>query len=446
MAEKIMAEGTMAKASMPEGERRDGPHRQGPRPLPLHLATVMGSWLGSRGALSLSRSGSPPWSAALSPQHEAIERALAGVNPEALAEAIDREGRRRLGLFLDGVTAYRHHPYRRDLPDAPVIWREGTTRLVDYGGEGVPALVVPSLINRAYILDLSAERSLLRAWPKMGVRPLLVDWDRPGPLERGFDLTAYIAGRLEAALDATLALTGRPPVVVGYCMGGLLALALAIRRHRDIAGLVLLATPWDFHAERAAQARLLAATAGPLAPLIGALGELPVDLLQALFAGIDPFQVPRKFQAFARLDAGSPRARAFVALEDWLNDGVPLAGSVAIECLVGWYGHNLPGRDQWRVAGEPVVPAGLGRPTLVVLPAGDRIVPPASASALAAAIPAAERLDPEAGHIGMIVGGSAEALVWRPVAAWIAACGGERGERVQAKPRRGKRRASARRG
>ena len=39
-------------------------------------------------------------------------------------------------------------------------------------------------------------------------------------------------------------------------------------------------------------------------------------------------------------------ARDFVALEDWLNDGVPLALPVARECLGGWYGDNVPGRGQ----------------------------------------------------------------------------------------------------
>ena len=38
-------------------------------------------------------------------------------------------------------------------------------------------------------------------------------------------------------------------------MGGLLTTALAQRRPRDIAGLALLATPWDFHADNAAAAQ-----------------------------------------------------------------------------------------------------------------------------------------------------------------------------------------------
>jgi polyhydroxyalkanoate synthase len=314
-----------------------------------------------------------------------------------------------------------------------VLWREGTTRLLDYGAapahgaapaapaHAPPVLVVPSLINRGYILDLSAERSFLRWLAGQGLRPFLVDWDRPGPEERDFTLTDYIAGRLEGALDAVLAETGQQPAVIGYCMGGLLALALALRRPDDVSGLALLATPWDFHADTSGQGALAAAALPGLAPLMEAYGELPVDIIQGLFAGLDPQLVLRKFLAFARLDPDSPRAAAFVALEDWLNDGVALSAPVARECLGGWYGDNTPARGTWRVAGEVIDPRRLALPSLCLIPAQDRIVPPASAQALAGALAGTEILRPRLGHIGMMVSAGAEDQVWRPLADWLTA-------------------------
>jgi len=72
----------------------------------------------------------------------------------------------RLHGLSAGIRAYQGHPYRRDLAAPPVLWREGTTRLFDFRPEGgQPVLFVPSLINRAYILDLSDEHSLLRWLP-----------------------------------------------------------------------------------------------------------------------------------------------------------------------------------------------------------------------------------------------------------------------------------------
>jgi len=388
--------------------------------MPVHLAMATATWLGSRGALAPSNGAWPGSSPAL----RSLREELARVEPRPLAAAIDRAVQDRLNRFLQGIQSYRRHAYRRQAEPVPELWQEGATRLLDYRSSAARdrapiVLVVPSLINRAYILDLMAERSLLRHLAGRGLRPLLVDWGRPGESERGFDLTAYIAGRLERALDAVLALAGGPVIVLGYCMGGLLALALATRRARDLAGLACLATPWDFHAEQPAQARLVGAIGAALEPLLGALGELPLDAMQTLFAGLDPLQVARKFLGFAGLDPESPRARLFVAVEDWLNDGVPLAAPVARECLTGWYGANTPAAGAWRVADRPVRPQSLDLPALVVVPDQDRIVPPASALALAAALPRATMLRPAAGHIGMIVGGTAVERLYRPLGDWL---------------------------
>jgi len=412
------------------GRQELGPNpRPGPRPLGLHLAVAALTWASSRAALPLLRNGSLPWKADLRQAAAALQASLVKLDPETAAAVLDRQINQRHKALLDGISAYRHHPYRRDLPSAPEVWREGTTRLLDYGAlaqgkagaGGPPVLVVPSLINRAYVLDLTAETSLLRWLVGKGVRPYLVDWDRPDTEERRFTLTDYIAGRLESALDAVLAATGQRPVVLGYCMGGLLALALALRRRADLSGLALLATPWDFHADTGAQSAQAASAARLLSPLLDTLGELPVDVIQALFAGLDPQLVVRKFLAFARLDPGHRKAESFVALEDWLNDGVPLAAPVARECLAGWYGENTPATGHWRVAGKAVDPARLDLPSLCVIPSGDRIVPPASALALCEAIPNAEILRPAAGHIGMVVGGRAVDLVWQPLLTWLKA-------------------------
>ncbi len=317
--------------------------------------------------------------------------------------------------LLAGIAAYRRHPYHRQLTDPPTLWSEGDSRLLDYGAAGhAPLLFVPSLVNRAYVLDLLAERSMLRWLAARRLRPLLLDWGWPGVADRMLDLAALVA-----RLGRALAVVGAPAVLVGYCMGGLLALAAALRWPRRVRGLALLATPWDFHAEGASGAEAIDRHMAEAEPLLAATGTLPVDALQAIFARVSPGAIPAKFRAFARMDPASDAARDFVALEDWLNDGVPLAAPVAHDVFRGWYRDNQPGRGQWRLDGRAVRPEKLRCPAFAAVPQRDRIVPPATALPLAARIPGCALHRPAAGHVGMTAGPRAEAMLWQPLLGWL---------------------------
>jgi polyhydroxyalkanoate synthase len=405
--------------------------RRGPRPLLLHLTLAM---LRS----TVSRATSPLWNAdwpnsSVAVILQSIRQSLQNEGQDGNRDgefmaAVVAETLRQDVALIEGIAAYRRHHLRRTLLDPPAIWSEGGTRLLDYGptagrvggsGDQLPVLFVPSLINRAYVLDLAEGFSMLRWLAARGVRPLLLDWGWPEEAERRFTLTDYVAGRMERAMSAAVQAAGKPPVLAGYCMGGTLAVAAAQRRPDLISGLALLAAPWDFHAPEAERAIQAAETLPLLEPALAFSHALPVDLLQSLFALLDPWSVAQKYREFARLPQDSPRARLFVALEDWLNDGVPLAAEVARACLSEWYGDNAPARGNWRIAGLPVDPAAITKPTFVAVPGRDRIVPPESARALVRLIPGAVLHQPAAGHIGMAAGARAEASLWRPLLSWM---------------------------
>lgn len=398
--------------------------RPGPRPLALHLNSALTILQGSLAALPSSRLGLIAWSASVRPQAESLAADLASSPPDAVARALAAEVAARYRAMLEGIRLYRAHPYVRDLQPAPTVWRAGGTRLTDYGGDGPPVLFVPSLVNRGYVLDLSTRRSLLRWLATQGFHPYLVDWDAPTEAERGLDLGGYVMQRLVPALEHLAFEHGGPLPVVGYCMGGDLALALALVRPQAVAALALLATPWDFHAEGGAgRGRLLVAGRDGIDASLRLGGEMPVDALQAFFLGLDPALSLKKFAAFAAMDQAGEGAADFVALEDWLNDGVPLVPGVARDCLIGWYGENVTARLGWQVDGRPVDPAALACPLLLAVPANDRIVPPGSARALgtraAAAGVAVTEIAPPLGHIGMVVGGRAAGQLWHPLADWL---------------------------
>jgi polyhydroxyalkanoate synthase subunit PhaC len=409
----------MSAAARPPRPSHPGPMlRRGPRPLLLHLSLAM-----MRSAVL--NSAWPSWSGAW-PSRTGAEEPLARIAEHVAQSGHGADSRFTQALltevwaqdrgFLAGIAAYRRHPYQREMEDPPSCWEEGGSRLLDYTTDraGPVVVAVPSLINRAYILDLMPGKSLMRYLAAERLQALLLDWGSPGPIERRFTLTDYIVGRLERALVSV----GRPVILVGYCMGGLLALSAALRRPDLVRGLALLATPWDFHAPDADRARALAGLLPALEPAMAATGALATDLLQMLFACLDPFGTPEKYRNFGRLDQAGAPARLVVAIEDWLNDGIPLAAPVARACLAEWYGENATAEGLWTIAGAPVDPTQLAQPAFIAIPNRDRIVPPESASALAELIPQATVHRPAAGHVGMAAGRRAETELWRPLRDW----------------------------
>src|SRR5262249_16473044 len=105
-------------------------------------------------------------------------------DPTALAVALQAEGLKRFDQLLSGIERYRHHPRHRTGPEAPVLWSQGTTKLRDYrtarDGKAPRLLVIPSLVNRYYILDLETDASFLRWSAAQGMAPFVMDWGAPG--------------------------------------------------------------------------------------------------------------------------------------------------------------------------------------------------------------------------------------------------------------------------
>lgn len=423
----------MPKPTAPPTPR---PHLSGPRPLNYHLATQILTWISCLGALPHWKNGSLSLSKTVNPsdpaksEHEKDLKVRAQKFEDAdFQQAVLDEALSRLREFSEGVYAYRLHPRKPRLPDPPVLAQAGSARLLDFGAlsgtlDGAPVLIIPSLINQAYILDLTEERSLVRYMAQAGLRPLLVDWGTPGETEAAYNLESYITGPLQTFYEISSDLSKTPPTLIGYCMGGLLALALANRNPSKINGMALLATPWNFHTGNLSHLGYLKALKPGMEVLLGQLGHLPVDILQVLFAGLSPSLTGSKFRAFSQMPAEGPGAQSFVALEDWLNDGVPLVSEVARDCLFGWYLENTPAKGKWQIDNQFVLPELLTCRTLSIIPENDYIVPPQSAQALADILPHNETRKIKTGHIGMVAGSHAKSTLYEPLVEWIQSCSG----------------------
>lgn len=403
--------------------------RGAPSPLILHLASALALYETGARLAPLANQSRFPWATPPDETSRSIAEAIASAGRLTMPLALRTESANRLAAMMRGIELYQQHHVRRSTPEPPTIWSRGAARLLDYGPEGAPPVfVVPSLINRPYILDLEKGASFIGALRNAGLRPFLLDWGAPGREEQALDLTGYAEHRLAPAFRTALEVSGATAMpVVGYCMGGTMAAALAQQFGPAVSRLAMLGAPWDF-AEMTPLRGALAAIglngrrdelAHMLKSVGAAFGAIPVHMLQMIFALLDPGLAARKFRRFASLDQNSIEARRFVLIEDWLNDGPPFSAPAAREALTGWLAENRTMRGTWRVFGTDTRADRLMQPTLVIAATGDRITPPAAAIPLSEIIPNARLLQPATGHVGMIVGGRARAQVWEPLSQFL---------------------------
>ena len=194
-------------------------------------------------------------------------------------------------------------------------------------------------------------------------------------------------------------------------------MAVAAAALTPVTKLATIAAPWHFSGFPAEGREMLAALWRSARPSAQRLGVLPMEILQSAFWSLDPARSVAKFEAFSQAVPDSDAARAFVALEDWANDGPPMSEAAAREMFEDLFEADQPGSGAWRVGGKRIDPAALACPKLNIVSTTDRIVPHATA------ISTGERLDLAQGHVGMVVGRHAEDRLWRPLSAWLSRTG-----------------------
>jgi hypothetical protein len=97
------------------------------------------------------------------------------------------------------------------------VWRDGKVVLYRFVGEQAPTrrtplLIVYALVNRPYMVDLQADRSLVQKLLALGQDVYVLDWGYPDRSERFQTLEDYLLRYIDGAVDALRAQwwPGRP--------------------------------------------------------------------------------------------------------------------------------------------------------------------------------------------------------------------------------------------
>ncbi len=371
--------------------------RKGPHPLSVHLGMAASSVAGMQEYSSLFKKSLN--------EHDAVE-------------------------MVRGIQMYLNHPYKAKSLPVEQVHKIGSvsvnTPVFAHKKEvnearSIPLLLVPSLVNKSNIMDITEEKSLLRWFSRHGIKTYLLDWgDFLKNDIKDIDFEELIETKLAKAIQAVSEIEGKPIDVLGYCMGGTLLPVVLSLVSDHIRRMILLASPWDFHLKEADLTQSVRLWSPTVLPVLAQRGHLPAEWIQALFASLGSGAATQKFIRFSKMDQDSVEAKLFVAVEDWLNDGVNIPADIAQHCIQEWFIKNSLASGDWCLPGYDDCTEKLEK-VLIVASHGDRLVPFGSALRIKEALACnkIDTLELQCGHISLIVGKKAVENVWNPILEWL---------------------------
>ena len=315
-----------------------------------------------------------------------------------------------------------------------VVHRENKWRLLRYrrhdrAGFQTPVLLVPSLINRHYVLDLSPGRSFVEFLLDQGHEVFMLDWGRPGSEDRYLsfdDITEHYLGRAMQRVGTYS--PDKRVHVLGYCLGGTLAAIHAAAHPGRFASLVALAAPVHFAVEGMLNEWMRLKSFNVHA-LVDGTGNVPWPLMQLAFHLLRPTLSLAKTAHLVDRAWDDEFLDGFFAIEAWGNDNVSFPGEAYRTYVEELYRGDAFFRGVFDLDGKRVSLSDIDCALKVISFEHDTIVPGPSAAALYEHSSSSDKhhLHLPGGHVGAVVSRKASTTLWPEISNWWA-------ERAATKP------------
>jgi polyhydroxyalkanoate synthase len=307
------------------------------------------------------------------------------------------------------------------------VWKRDKVVLYRYlplpfvqAARAAPVLICYALVNRPYVLDLRPDRSLLRSLLAAGLEVYLIDWGYPDDNDQGIALTDYVEKYLGGCVKHVLQTQGvRELNLVGVCQGGTLSLSYCALHPRQVANLVLLATPVDFHTSD----NLLSRWARHLdMEVLTAAGNLSGALLTGMFMALSPFRLMhQKYIGLLDQITDERALELFGRMEHWIFDSPDQAATAARQFVQWFYQENQLVRGALQLGSRTVSLERIRQPVLNIYGTRDHIVPPSATTILGRYLASRDYTEyaVDTGHIGLYVSRQAAQGVPARIASWL---------------------------
>ena len=308
------------------------------------------------------------------------------------------------------------------------VYEENKLELYHYESQtdeqhDVPILIVYALINRPYILDLQSDRSVVRTLLENGFDVYLIDWNEPSQLDSSLTLHDYVNRYMDNCVDVVRERSGQDSInLLGYCMGGTMSTMYAALYPEKVRNLGLMAAGLCFD------------DTGGVLELWGddeyfdpedvtdTFGNVPAEFLDVGFALMDPVEnYVTKYVRFYDNVEDEDFVGNFARMEEWLGDGIDVAGATFEEFIEDIYQENRLYRNELELGGEHVDLENIDMPVLNIVAHYDHLIPPAASKPFNDVVASDDTtvMEFKTGHIGMSVSSRSHADLWPDVCAWF---------------------------
>ncbi|WP_242103679.1 MULTISPECIES: class III poly(R)-hydroxyalkanoic acid synthase subunit PhaC [unclassified Lysobacter] len=306
------------------------------------------------------------------------------------------------------------------------IWRDGKVVLYRFVGEKPPTAKVPllisyALVNRPYMVDLQADRSIVKGLLERGEDVYIIDWGYPDRSDRFLTLEDYIERFLGGAVDHLRQRFGLEAInLLGICQGGSFALCYASLHPERIRNLITMVTPVDFHTADNMLSNWTREMDVDL--FVDTLGNVPADLMNACYLTLKPFRLNlQKYLGLVDILDDKKAVEDFLRMEKWIFDSPDQAGEAFRQFIKQFYQGNGFVNGGITI-GENEVHLGLiEMPVLNIFAEQDHLVPPDASRALKGLVGTDDytELSFRGGHIGIYVSGRAQKEVPQTIHDWL---------------------------
>jgi len=309
-----------------------------------------------------------------------------------------------------------------------VVYDENKLELLHYEPRteqqhDVPILIVYALINRPYILDLQPDRSVVRTLLDQGFDVYMIDWGEPSTLDTSLTLEDYVTRYIDNCVDVVRERSDLEEInLLGYCMGGTMSTMYASLFPGKVRNLGLMAAGLCF--DRTGGVLEMWGDEEHYTPreVADTFGNVPSEFLDAGFALMDPVEnYYTKYLRFYDNMEDEEFVRNFARMEEWINDGIDVAGETYVQFLEDIYQDNKLYRNELSLGDHHVDLEAIDMPLLNIVAEYDHLIPPEASKPFNEVVGSEDTttLEFPTGHIGMSVSSRSHEKLWPEVCDWF---------------------------